>query len=130
MVAWHPMPVTYALVGERGLVRTSCVGYVTFDDVMKHFQILEDDPRRVGRLNVLLDLRSTTSIPTTGQLRKTADRIHRTESALQFGACAIVATDIVQTATGKMFAALARDLFTATIVVETIAEAEAWLASR
>ena len=123
------MSVTYSLDQERALVRTTCLGYVTFDEVIKHFQTLEEDPRRVGRFNVLIDMRSATSTPTTGQLRKAADRIHPSESPLQYGACAIVANDVVQVGVGKLFAALARERFSATTVVETIAEAEAWLAS-
>jgi hypothetical protein len=123
------MAVTYSIDRERALVRTTCVGYITFDEVMKHFQALENDPRRVGRFNVLIDMRSATSTPTTGQLRKAAARIHPAESPLEYGACAIVANDIVQVGIGKLFAALARERFSATTVVETIAEAEAWLAA-
>ena len=52
------MPVAYSLDRERALVRTTCLGYITFDEVMKHFQALEGDPRRVGRFNVLIDLRN------------------------------------------------------------------------
>ena len=123
------MAVTYSIDRERALVRTTCVGYITFDEVMKHFQTLENDPRRVGRFNVLIDLRSVTSTPTTGQLRKAADRIRPSESPLEYGALAIVANDIVQVGIGKLFAALARERFSATTIVETIAEAEAWLAA-
>src|SRR5580765_3728378 len=123
------MSVTYSLDQERALVRTTCLGYVTFDEVMKHFQALEADPRRVGRFNVLIDMRSATSTPTTGQLRKAADRIHPSESPLEYGALAIVAQDVIQIGIGKLLAALAHERFSATNVVETIAEAEAWLAS-
>ena len=122
------MAINYSVDPERALVRTTCLGYITLDEVMKHLQTLEEDPRRAGRFDVLIDLRSSTSTPTTGQLRKAAGRIHPAESPLQYGALAIVANEIVQVGVGKLFAALARERFSATTVVETIAEAEAWLA--
>jgi len=112
----------------RSLVRTTCSGFVTLDEVLAHFAELENDRGwRTGMLDVLLDLRSMTSTPETVELRQIAHRIARTQSALQFGACAIVASDPGQVGMGKVFAAFARAEFRATTVVTTIEEAEQWL---
>ncbi|SRR6266853_84705 len=121
------MTITYKIDSERGLVRTSLVGFVTFEEVMAHFTALENDPRRSGPMDVLLDLRGLTSTPETGQLRKSARRIDPEESALQFGNCVIVATDPAAISTGKLFTVFAKERFRASAVVPTIEAAERWL---
>jgi len=122
------MPVTYDIDRARGLVRTACVGFVTFQEVMAHFDALEQDPRRTGVMDVLLDLRGLTSTPETGQLRRAAKRIEPEQTALQYGVCAIVASDPAAISTGKLFAVFARDRFRATTVVSSIEEADRWIA--
>jgi len=121
------MPITYEIDRARSLVRTACVGYVTFQEVMAHFAALENDPRRSNRMDVLLDLRALTSTPETGQLRRAAKRIEPEQSPLEYGVCAIVASDPAAMSTGKLFAVFARERFSATTVVQTIEEAERWL---
>jgi hypothetical protein len=121
------VPVTYTLDRDLALVRTSCVGFVTFDEVTRHFDTLEKDSRRTGRLRVLLDLRSVTSSPTTGQLRTVAARIHPERSPLQFDACAVVAKDPVLVSMATMFTLFARERFRAARVLPTVEEAEDWL---
>ena len=121
------MPVTYDINPARSLVITSCVGFVTFQEVMDHYDALEKDPRRVGMMDVLLDLRGLTSTPETGQLRRAAKRIEPEQTSLQYRACAIVATDPAAVSTGKLFAVFARERFRATTVVSTIEEADRWL---
>jgi hypothetical protein len=120
------MPVTYEIDVARGLVRTTCTGFVILDEVMAHFADLERDPRRPEMLNVVLDLRGVTSIPETGEVRKIAVRIGP-PSPLKFGVCAIVAQDPLAVGTAKLFAVFAREHFRATAVVPTIAAANEWL---
>jgi hypothetical protein len=121
------MPVTYEIDRARSLVRTACVGFVTFQEVMAHFDALENDPRRAGTMDVLLDLRGLTSTPETGQLRRAAKRIEPDQTSLQWGVCAIVASDPAAMSTGRLFAVFARDRFRATTVVSTLEEADRWL---
>jgi len=121
------MPITYDIDRERALVRTTLLGFVTFAEVMDHFTALENDPRRVGTMNVLLDIRGLTSVPETGQLRRAAGRIDPDRSPLQYGFCAMVATDPTTVGTGKLFAVFARERFRATTIVATIEAAEQWL---
>jgi hypothetical protein len=66
-------------------------------------------------------------VPETGQLRRAAARIDPERSPLQFGVCAIVATDPETVATGKLFAVFARERFRATTIVPTLEDAERWL---
>jgi hypothetical protein len=124
------MPISYDIDRERALIRTTLTGFVTFTEVIAHFDALEDDPRQSGTLNVLLDLRGLTSVPETGQLRRAAARIDPERSPLQFGACALVAIDPETVATGKLFAVFARQRFRATTIVPTLEDAERWLLDR
>ena len=122
------MPITYEIDRVRALVRTTCVGFVTFDEVMAHFAALEADPDRGGELNVLLDVSGLTSTPEISQLREAAARISPERSALRYRACAIVASDDpALVGMGKLFTLFARERFRASTVVRTIHEAEQWL---
>ena len=123
------MPITYEIDRERALIRTTLTGFVTFAEVMDHFTALENDPRRMGTMNVLLDIRGLTSVPETGQLRRAANRIDPERSPLQYGVCAMVATDPATIGTGKLFAVFARERFRATTIVSTLDAAEHWLAN-
>ena len=121
------MPITYEIDRARALVRTTLTGFVTFPEVMAHFTALENDPRRLGTMDVLLDIRGLTSVPETGELRRAAGRIDPDRTSLQYGACAIVASDPAAVSTGKLFAVFARERFRATTVVPTLEAAEQWL---
>jgi hypothetical protein len=121
------MPIMYDIDPDHALVRTTLTGFVTFAEVMAHFTSLENDPRRSGTMNVLIDIRGLTSVPETGQLRRAANRIDPERSALQYGVLAIVASDPAAVGTGKLFAVFARERFRATTIVPTIEEAERWL---
>jgi hypothetical protein len=79
-------------------------------------------------MNVLIDIRGLTSVPETGQLRRTANRIDPERTSLQYGVCAIVASDPSAVGTGKLFAVFARERFRATTIVPTLEAAEQWLA--
>ena len=45
------MPVSYRIDQDNGMIRTRCVGNVTFEEVVDHFRDLEEDPtaRIAGR---------------------------------------------------------------------------------
>ncbi|HUK33100.1 MAG TPA: hypothetical protein VLV86_04255 [Vicinamibacterales bacterium] len=121
------MPVLYEIDIERGLVRTTCAGFVTFEQVMAHFAALERDPRRRGVMDVILDLRHIASTPETSQLRQVAERMAEGEARLHYGRCAIVAVDPEHVGIGRLFAEFARDRFLASTVVATLDDAERWL---
>ena len=121
------MPVLYEIDVNRHLVRTTCAGSVTFDQVMAHFAALERDPRRTGAMDVMLDLRTITTTPETSQLRQVAERISPEQSTLKYGRLVLVAFTPEAIGIGKLFAQFARDRFVATTVVGTIDEAERWL---
>jgi hypothetical protein len=121
------MPITYEIDRARALVRTTLTGFVTFPEVMAHFTALENDPTRLGTMDVLLDIRGLTSVPETGQLRRAAGRLDPERTSLEYGVCAIVATDPASMSTGKLFAVFTRERFRATTVVPTLEAAEQWL---
>jgi|KBSMisStandDraft_5_1062788.scaffolds.fasta_scaffold00978_13 hypothetical protein len=121
------MPVLYEIDVNRNLVRTTCAGSVTFDQVMAHFAALERDPRRTGAMDVVLDIRTITTTPETSQLRQVAERISPEKSTLKYGRLAIVAFTPEAIGIGRLFAQFTRGRFVATNVVGTLEEAERWL---
>src|SRR5262249_57194633 len=84
------MPITYQIDKSRGIIRTRCVGDVRLPDVLAHFRQLQIDDDRPSRLDVVLDLTDTTTLPSSEQLREVSEAIRRIQKDLQFGACAIV----------------------------------------
>jgi len=124
------MPVLYEIDVNRRLVRTTCAGSVTFEQVMAHFAALERDPRRAGGvMDVMLDLRTITNIPETSQLRQVADRISPDNTELKYGRLAIVAVNPEAVGLGRLFVQFAQGRFTAATVVGSLDEAERWLDS-
>jgi hypothetical protein len=121
------MPVLYEIDVHRNLVRTTCAGSVTFDQVMAHFAALERDPRRTGAMDVVLDIRTITTTPETSQLRQVAERISPEKSTLKYGRLAIVAFTPEAIGIGRLFTQFTRGRFVATNVVGTLEEAERWL---
>lgn len=118
------MPVLYEIDVPRRLVRTTCAGSVTFEQVMAHFEALERDPRRTGPMDVVLDIRTITTTPETSQLRQVAERMSPERSTLKYGRLVIVAFTPEAIGIGRLFAQFARDRFVSATVVSTLAEAE------
>jgi hypothetical protein len=121
------MPVTYEIDAQRPLVRTRCTGAVTVAEVLAHFDELERDPARPERLDVILDLTGSTTLPESDQLRAVAARVGAVR-APRFGRVAIVAARDSMFGMARMFEVFAEAHFGASKVVRTLAEAERWLA--
>ena len=124
------MPVTYRIDRTKGVIYTRCAGNVTFAEVLDHFGELARDADRPDRLDVLLDLSETDSIPETHQLRAVSDRIGIVRQKVSFGACAIVACREVLFGMARMFETFAGEWFHEFHVCRTLDEAETWLTSR
>lgn len=122
------MPVLYEIDLDRRLVRTTCAGSITFEQVMAHFAALERDPRRAaGVMDVVLDIRTVTTMPETSQLRQVAERISPDNTAMKYGRLAIVAVNPEAIGLGRLFVQFTRGRFTASTVVASIDAAERWL---
>ena len=124
------MPVTYRIDPDAKLIRTRCMGEVTFTEVADHFRELERDPACGEDFDVVLDLSEVSSIPTPGQLRAVTIEIERLQPKIPFRACAVVANTDVLFGMSRMFEAFAEERFRAIRVFRTVEEAEGWLASR
>jgi hypothetical protein len=124
------MPVTYRIDNTRGIIYTRCAGNATFAEVLDHFKVLVRDPGCPARLDVLLDLTETASIPETHQLRAVSDQIGILHQKVSFGACVIVASREVLYGMSRMFEAIAGKWFQEIQVCRTLEEAETWLDSR
>ena len=123
------MPVTYQIDRAKQLVRTSCTGATTLDEVLQHFAVLIQDPECPERLNVLLDLSEMTSLPGSEQLRAVATEIGRIVPRVQFLNCAIIAPKDALFGMSRMFEVFAEQYFAATRVFRTREEGAIWLES-
>jgi hypothetical protein len=122
------MSVTYRINRELGFIETHCTGEVTFDEVLCHFQQLEAEPSLPGRLDVLLDLDGTTTLPESGQLLEVTRAVDRLKAKVQWGACAIVASRDALFGMSRMFEVFAEGLFVRISVFREREDAERWLA--
>ena len=104
------MPVIYQIDGDERLIRTRCIGDVTFAEVVDHLRALRGDPDCAGAIRVLLDLSELSSIPTPNQLRSINVEIEGI-SNVRFGACAVVAIREVLYGMSRMFETVAADRF-------------------
>jgi hypothetical protein len=123
------MPIDYEIdrVSEgRGLVRTTCRGAVTAEQVREHFEKLLHDENRPEILDVLLDMSEVETLPDRDQVRVASERVGRTVSEMGWGRLAIVATSDVSFGVSRMFGTLSDHYFEASTVVRSRAEAESW----
>jgi hypothetical protein len=121
------VPITYQIDKTPGVIRTTCTGFVTFTEVAELFRQLEQDPDCPRKLDVLLDLRETTSLPTSEQLKAVTEQIGRLREKVQFGAGAFVVGTDAFFGTVMVFEVFAARAFRTTKVFREVAEAESWL---
>jgi len=121
------MPVTYTIDKPLGLIRTRCLGHVTLPEVIAHFRELEADEECPSRLDVILDLTDTTSLPSNEQLRAVTEKIGRLRDRVRFGACAIVVRTDAWFGMAQVFEVRAARSFSATKIFREVAAAETWL---
>jgi hypothetical protein len=121
------MPISYRIDREGGILRTRCAGFVTLPEIEEHFRRLAEDPDCPERVDVVLDLREVTSLPSTSQLHSVGEAIARIRSRVRFGAGAIVASSDALYGTAKVFEVIAARGFETTEVFRGPAEAESWL---
>jgi hypothetical protein len=121
------MPVTYRIDKTNRIIYTACSGSVTPEEVFDHFRALAQDPERPDRLNVLLDLSESASVPESQQLLDVVHQIGGISARVQFDACAIVASRDVLFGMSRMFGVFAEKWFRTIHICRTRDEAEAWL---
>ena len=85
------MPITYRIDVPDRLIRTTCYGHVTLEEIHAHFDELRGAWPPVAKLDVLLDLTCYTSIPQIWELREAASRIGMFGGRERFRRCAIIA---------------------------------------
>lgn len=124
------MPVTYHIDTAKGIIRTTCTGVVTLNEVIDHFRTLEHDPECPDRLNVLLDLSEMASVPESWQIHAASLQVSGVSRKVQFDDCAVVAVNDALFGMARMFAIFSEVWFREIFVFRTRDEAEAWLTLR
>jgi hypothetical protein len=121
------MPVTYRIDPARRLIHTTCTGMVTLEEVLGHFAVLMIDPNRSHGLDVLLDLTRIQTIPTSEELRIVASEIAHIRPEIEFGRCAVAASQEAMYGMSRMFEVYAESYFTKVQAFRTVEEAALWL---
>lgn len=124
------MPITYAIDQAAGIIRTRCRDDVTLPEVLAHFDDLAVHPDCPPRLDVLLDFRGMTSVPTSDQLRAAGEKMKGVRSKVQFGAIAIVVSSDAQFGIAQMFEVAAARMLGMSRVFRDLYEGERWLRSQ
>jgi DNA-binding NarL/FixJ family response regulator len=119
--------ITYRVDANKKLIRTTCVGLITFEHVIRHFRELQRDPVCPDRLDVFLDLRETTSLPERGQLSAVCNELASIRERVAFGVCAIVAGGDELFGMMKVFEGLSQQYFRKISAFRVADEAEKWL---
>jgi hypothetical protein len=120
------VPLTCDFDREAAMVRTKCAGTIGMPEVFHHFRTLSD-PERPAALDMLLDLREVTAVPTADQLRATTIEIARLAPILRFRVCAIVTDTDGLFGMSRMFSVFAEQYFQAISVFRSAEQGERWL---
>jgi hypothetical protein len=103
---------------------------VTLQEVIDHFRQLLRDPDCVDRLDVLLDVSGSNSLPDSDQIAVVTREVKRIQGKIRFNACAIVAGRDAMFGMLRMFEVMTQPYFRAISVFRKASEAERWLASQ
>ena len=123
------MPVVYEIDDANRRIHTRCIGAVTLEEVLQHFEDLIRDPDCPEWLDVLLDLTEITSLPTSNQLSAVATQIARVSPRVRFHNCAIIAREDAMFGMARVFGVLTEKYFAATRVFRTTDDGTRWLDS-
>ncbi len=124
------MPISYQIDSELQLIRTQCVGYITFDEVMDHFQELTQRPDLPAKLSVLLDLTQIETFPEVEQLNEIAQRMAGTAPALEWGYFAIAVEDDLMFGMSRMLEAYSGSVVEGFLVSRNLMDAEGWITAQ
>jgi len=124
------VPVTYRIDAAGKIIRTTCSGPVTLQEVIEHFQALKQDPARSESLDVLLNVSEAELIPESSQLKDVKAELAAIREQIQFGICAVVAGRDAMFGMMRVFEVFAGQYFRAIRVFRDSAEAERWLTAQ
>jgi len=103
---------------------------VTLQEVIQHFQTLEQDPDCPDLLDVFLDLSEMNSLPETREISMVVGQMKRIRKQVRFGACAILASRDAVIGMMRVFEVMAEECFRVTRTFRSAKEAELWLTSQ
>ena len=124
------MPIRYEIDRAASMIRTTCSGHVTFEEVAAHFRELSEVSQPSSPLDVLLDLSDCTSLPEPDQLRAVAGRAGDIGGSKWFRRCAIVATREILYGRLRLLEIFADDKLGAIRLFRQRLEAKEWLDSK
>ena len=121
------VPIAYTIDVPSALITTKCTGRVTVTEVLEHFRELPRVWPPVDRLDVFLDVREVTSLPTLEELQSIAAEIESQIGTHRFGRCAVVTDKNLIHDSMQMFQILVNRFFDEIQVFRTAPGAVLWL---
>jgi len=121
------MSVTYSIDADQKIIRTRCVGKVTYQEVTDHLRTLACDSECPDRLDVLLDVREMSSLPEGTELWAFGHELSKLREKVKFEICAIVAPSDALFGMMRAFEVISQDYFHAICVFRVASAAEEWL---
>jgi hypothetical protein len=121
------MPITHQIDRKAAFIRTTCSGPVSIREVLDHFRTLGTDPLCPPELDVFLDLREVTSLPTSDQILEVSAAIAGLAPKVRFRACAIITDRDALFGMSRVFSVFADDYFKAIRVFRSADDGKRWL---
>jgi len=97
------MGITYSYDPAKNRLQTVCAGEVRLVDVVNHFHLLSLDTLVRPSADVLLDLRTITTIPEPEQVPTLTEAIARLAARRPFGRCAVLVDGAAPFEAGHIF---------------------------
>jgi len=124
------MPISYELDRAASVIRTRCYGELKLAEVLDHFRQLRAEPDLPQHLDVFLDLRDSSLVPTAKQIEAASGGPGVLNGVLCFRYCSIVADRPALYGMARMWGILVERFFAEVNVFRTTEEADAWLNER
>lgn len=121
------MPISYQIDSRTALIVTTCSGPVSMSEVLDHFRTLGSDPLCPLELDVFLDLRAVTSLPTSDQILEVRAAIAGVTPKVRFRVCAIITDRDALFGMSRMLSVFASDYFKAIRVFRSADDGKKWL---
>ena len=120
------MPVSFEFNQALGVIRIRCYGEVGVLDVVSQSKSFLIQKRVPNPLNVFLDVRELTALPTADEVLRVKDYLFSLRGKVTFGCCAVLADRDAMFGMARMWGVFVEDMFAAVSIFRLAAEATEW----
>ena len=120
------MPVSFEFNEASGVIRIRCYGECSVVDVVPQSKSFLDGRTLPNPINVFVDVRELTSLPTTEEVRRLKDSLFSARERVTFGCCAVLADRDAIYGMARMWGVFVEEIFAAVDVFRLAPEAIKW----